>query len=69
MIVSQYQHGSYTIDASARGADAVISRKSGKEQILNAICHAMGIPCERLPGVGPFYEREKAESAQKEAVA
>ncbi len=55
MIIGEYGHGSCTIDASARGADVVISRRSSKEQILNAACHALGVPYERRPGVGPFY--------------
>jgi len=63
MIVSEHQHGSCTIDASARGADAIISRNSDENQILNAVCHAMGIPCDRLPGVGPFHGRTMEEVA------
>jgi DNA-binding NarL/FixJ family response regulator len=72
MIIGEHEHGSYAIDASARGADAVISRRSGKEQILNAVCHAMGVlPSERLPGVGPFHEKMKGEPTpgEKEAIA
>lgn len=67
MIIAEHGHGSYTIDASARGADAVISRRSEKHQILNAVCHAMGIPSEeRVPGVGPFYDRLETEATSED---
>lgn len=70
MIVGEHAHGSYTIDASARGADAVISRQSDKHQVLNAACHAMGLPFERLPGVGAFHGRSTEElTPPKEVMA
>ena len=53
--VSEHGGDSCSIDYSARGADAIIGRSADKQQIYNAICHAMGVPFEREPGVRGFH--------------
>ncbi len=53
--VSEHGGDSCTIDYSARGADAIIGRNADNHQVYNAICHAMGVPFEREPGVRGFH--------------